>query len=411
MDRRVALLRIPSNLALLVGSLAVTLGVAELVLRAVVPSSKSYFTQVPGTDWTLTAAPDVLPGVEGDAHFRINDSGIRGRAFGADSTEFRMLAVGGSTTECTILDETEVWTHLLEVNLERTAEGRRIWVGNVALAGKSTRDHVLHLKYLLPQYPRIDVVLALVGANDLQVALWQGWSYRLPASVTEPAAEAERMAFAFQRRPVAIHVPTGYKSTHVAWYKATALWQVARRVNWTWHRHQTFKLPRLVPTLQAARLERYKTQDLIDSLPSLDAPLVEYRRNLNAMADIAIKAGVELVFITQPSAWRQDMPDAQQRLLYAGAMETTGRSDRSYYTTRALAVAMARYNATLLAVCHQRGLDCVDAAAAMPRDTTALYDDMHFNEHGARLFAGVLAEHFRRRPAFVGPLPRLHSGR
>lgn len=111
MDRRVALRRISSNLALLVGSLTVTLGLAELVLRLVIPPSRSYFTQVPGTDWTLTPAPDVLPGVEGDAHFRINDSGIRGRAFGADSTEFRMLAVGGSTTQCTVLDETEVWTH------------------------------------------------------------------------------------------------------------------------------------------------------------------------------------------------------------------------------------------------------------------------------------------------------------
>lgn len=73
---------------------------------------------------------------------------------------------------------------------------------------------------------------------------------------------------------------------------------------------------------------------------------------------------------------------------------------RWYYTTRALAEAMARYNAALLAVCQERALDCVDAAAAMPRDTTALYDNMLFNEHGARLLAGVLTEHFRHRPLF-----------
>ena len=39
----------------------------------------------------------------------------------------------------------------------------------------------------------------------------------------------------------------------------------------------------------------------------------------------------------------------------------------------------------------------------VPRDTTALYDDVHFNERGSRLLARVLAEHFRKGAPFRRP--------
>jgi hypothetical protein len=64
---------------------------------------------------------------------------------------------------------------------------------------------------------------------------------------------------------------------------------------------------------------------------------------------------------------------------------------------------MARYNETLLDVCRERGLDCVDAARLLPHDTTAMYDDVHFNEQGSRMLARVLVEHFRARPPFRRP--------
>jgi hypothetical protein len=115
------------------------------------------------------------------------------------------------------------------------------------------------------------------------------------------------------------------------------------------------------------------------------------------MADLAAAARVRLVFVTQPSAWRDGMSDAEERLLWFGWL---GRDGRSYFTTRALGRAMARYNGTLLEVCRERGLDCVDAARMIPRDTTALYDDVHFNDHGSLLCARVLVSHFRERPPF-----------
>jgi lysophospholipase L1-like esterase len=377
-------------------SAVVALGAAELALR-IMPPSRGYSTLPPGTEWTLTPLPGVIHGVEGVSHVRVNRFGVRGRLFGDDAAEYRILAVGGSTTLCRALDDTKVWTHLVEADLGRTVDGRAVWVGNVGRDGSTSRDHVLQVKYLLRQYPRVDAVVSLVGVNDLISALQQGWHYRLGAPVTESGAEHEQMQRAFAQLPGRLQDQAAYLTGPVPWYKATALWQLGRRAKRALGRGRAIALRNAgVRSLQTARLERQNAAPWIDSVPPLDAPLIEYRRNLNAMADLAAAAGARLVLVTQPSAWREGMSDVEERLMLMGSLA----GGRAYFTTRVLSGAMARYNATLLEVCRARGLECVDAAHLIPKDTTALYDDVHFNERGSRLLAEALAEHFRTRAPF-----------
>jgi len=339
--------------------------------------------------------------LDGVSHVRVNRFGVRGRKFGDDRAEYRILAVGGSTTLCRALDDSEVWTHLLEADLGRTVDGRQVWVGNVGRDGASARDHVLQLKYLLKEYPRMDVIVALVGVNDMMPALHQGWNYRLPAAVTEPDAEREEMPRAFASFPGRLQDQVSSGAGPVAWYKASALWQLARRTKQALGRRRAIRmgLAGQSPIIDARR-ERV-TATKIDSLPSLDAPVTEYARNLNAMVDLAVAAGVQLVFVTQPSVWRTGMSDVEERQLWLGLVVMDGVPGPAYFTTRVLARAMARYNQTLLDVCHERGLACVDAANLLPHDTTAMYDDVHFNEQGARLLERTLADHFRQHAPFV----------
>jgi hypothetical protein len=401
--RRIPLSRSLSHLSLAAASVILALGASELLLRSVVPPSRGYSTLPPGAAWTLIPEPDVLHGLEGVSHVRVNRFGVRGRAFGGDRSEYRILAVGGSTTLCRALDDTEVWTHLLEVDLGRTADGRQVWVGNVGRDGASARDHVLQLKYLLPQYPHMDVVVALVGVNDMMPTIHQGWHYRLPTAVTEPDAEREEMPRAFALFPARLQDGDPSGTRRVPWFKATALWQLARRAKQALASRRTIRMGLAGQSpIVNARLERL-TATKIDSLPSLDAPMIEYRRNLNAMADLAVAAGVRLVLVTQPSVWREGMSDAEEHQLWLGLVATDGASAPAYLTTRALRRAMARYNNTLLEVCRARELDCLDAANLLPHDTTAMYDDVHFNEQGSRLLARALAEHFRQRPPFLRP--------
>jgi lysophospholipase L1-like esterase len=401
--RRIRLSRLLANALLATASVILALGASELLLRGLVPPARHYSALPPGATWTLIPEPKVLHGLDGVSHVHVNRFGVRGRTFGDDRVEYRILAVGGSTTLCRALDDTEVWTHLLEVDLGRTLDERQVWVGNIGRDGASARDHVLQLKYLLRQYPRMDVVVALVGVNDMMPTLHQGWHYRLPAAVTEPDAERDEMSRAFALFPGRLPSRFGSGAGPLPWYKTTALWQLGRRAKEVVARRRPIRMGIAGQSpLEDARHAR-EAATKIDSLPSLDAPMTEYRRNLNAMADLSAAAGVRLVFVTQPSAWREALSPWEEHQLWLGLIEADGASAPAYFTTRALSRAMARYNAVLLQVCHQRNLDCLDAANLLPHDTAAMYDDVHFNEQGSRSLARVLAEHFRARPPFRRP--------
>src|SRR6185436_6887283 len=99
------------------------------------------------------------------------------------------------------------------------------WVGNVGRSGMTTRDNALHVKYIIRELPHMDAFVALVGANDFQLALQQGFGYRRPRPITDPSEEVARMPRAFEY--VAGRVEQ--RALGVSAFKATELWQLARR--------------------------------------------------------------------------------------------------------------------------------------------------------------------------------------
>ena len=74
-----------------------------------------------------------------------------------------------------------------------------------------------------------------------------------------------------------------------------------------------------------------------------------------------------------------------------------------YYSVDALATALGRYNETLLAVCATARIGCIDLDAKLPKDTTAFYDDVHFNEAGARQVAMRVVAHLLDTTTLVAP--------
>ena len=80
-----------------------------------------------------------------------------------------------------------------------------------------------------------------------------------------------------------------------------------------------------------------------------------------------------------------------------------GRND--YYAVEPLAQGMASFNETLIRICQERAVECVDLASALPKDATIFYDDAHFNENGARRVAEILAAYLGERPPFADGTP------
>jgi len=400
--------RLAANLALAATAIAAGLVVAEVALRLFAPESTGYFVFAPGYVSSGSPLTELMPGVKGEAEFRTNSYGIRGAELGPDGSEYRILALGGSTSQNVYLDQHESWPIMLGDLLGPTLDGRHTWSGSVGRSGATARTNSLQFKYLLPSLPPIDAAVMLLGVNDLAVALRQGWSYQAPPPLSDPEAEHLQMRQAFIRVPGTLRDQfTGYDEGRVPFYKRQSLWHLLR-----------LSRDALVAATGGARQDpfgwtlvdwrgnRAAASVVHDSLPPLEGPLAEYRGYLDSIVGMAEQYGTRLVLITQPVLWRADLSSREKALLWMGGMgDFQNVPGMEYYAPGPLAEAMAAYNDVMLSVCFERAVECVDLAAAVPADTSAFYDDVHPTERGSRLFAETVAAHFARSAPYSSEAP------
>lgn len=154
-----------SALALLL-LFAAGLVLSEVLLRVLWPAGDHYYIWPPGLSVTFRPNPAIVPGVAPEAHFHVNSRGALGEELSAQKTnEYRVLTIGGSTTQCIMLDQSKMWPALLERALARTAVGRRVRIDNLGRAGFNSRDHLGAMRLVVGQYDA-DAVVMLLGAND-----------------------------------------------------------------------------------------------------------------------------------------------------------------------------------------------------------------------------------------------------
>ncbi|MBK8341465.1 MAG: SGNH/GDSL hydrolase family protein [Flavobacteriales bacterium] len=144
-----------------------TLLAAEVLLRFVDP----FGIRVRGEHIELPANTDhtwensTLPDIDARIHMHRNGLGFRGAELPADTTgTLRIIAVGGSTTECQYLSDGQDWPALLADSIAQRFD--RSWTNNAGLDGHSTFGHAFLLRDLvLPLRPQ--VILLLIGANEV----------------------------------------------------------------------------------------------------------------------------------------------------------------------------------------------------------------------------------------------------
>lgn len=392
------------DVAILFVACLVALGVSEIALRLLIPDTEQYHVHRPGSSAGFLPDTSIIHGVRGPSVFRINDQGVRGRLLDPQAEEYRILTIGGSTTELLLMDEPRTWPAMVEQSLLETgAEGRRAWIGNVGKSGANARDHVLHTRYLLEQIPQIDAVIVLVGVNDLTLALAESETYiRLP-SLDDPEAKAAQLERAFSVRPGSISQPT-YSGSH-PWFKRTALYQVASRARVIIRGRLAASgavQDRVGESVARWRSHRSAAQGRLTELPDLGPALGRYRAYLESITDEAQAHGVRLIFMTQPALWREDLSQEEEGLLWMGGdspnfMEGPGAR---YYTAEALFAAMGAFNQVTLELCESRGVECIDLAARLPRTTEVFYDDVHFTDEGSRAVAEIVTGHLQANPPF-----------
>ena len=375
-------------------SCALGLAMVEIMLRTLAPTSEVYRIWPPFLQRNFFPDEARFPGVRGEARFRINSQGLRADEL-IQKHDFQVLAVGGSTTECLILDQNEAWPNLLQQYLDASWEVHNSWVGNAGRSGHSSREHLFQVPRLLEEYPQLDLMVILVGVNDLGLRLKLDDNYD-PYMLESEGIEEIMLPRAFSQFPLK------YRKD-LPFYKRTELYNRARTI-------KNFLFSQFFSSDQIQDAEfhvydrwrqlRKNARRIIKELPDLSAALDEYRRNLERIVSYAEEKGVKVLLVTQPSMWRSDLSAADRDLLWWGGIGDYRKdaNDRDYYSVSALADGMEQYNQVLLDLCHERHTECLDLARLLPRDRSVFVDGVHFNENGARLVARQIADRIIDNP-------------
>jgi lysophospholipase L1-like esterase len=391
------------RLALLAGSMALALALAELALRLFREHDRYY----PHHRSTVrTAYPDEadMPGVSGVSYFTTNSHGCRGPEYSGE--KHRLLTVGGSTTECVSLDDAEAWPALVMARVnERTGDPKRLWVTNAGVAGRNSRHHLAHAELLVPKIGRLDVVLVYCGLNDAGL-----WLY-LPtfdAGWRDDADEWERtVAQAFR--------VTNHTDPDAPWWKRLELWKTASVLKDAHRsRRQAFDRDRgavvqddrfrWLGEMRAHRARAEKRLVPRAKMETLPAALDSYADNLRRIAAAVRRAGSRPVFVAQAVDRLGELDEAGRKRLWMGHME-----GGAYVEEGQMADLVVAHNDRMRQVCQEIAVPFIDLPAALESERDLYYDGIHFNEKGARETARVVADALLERRLLEAEAPRAGS--
>jgi lysophospholipase L1-like esterase len=123
-----------------------------------------------------------------------------------------------------------------------------------------------------------------------------------------------------------------------------------------------------------------------------------FERYLRRLVRIAAHDGAAVVLVTQPSLYKPAMSDSEAHKLWLQRMMfvTEGRFGRKQYASPAsLARAMHAFNDVVRTVATSEHVVLADPDARLPKDLTHFTDDCHFTPTGSRLVAETIAEAIR----------------
>ncbi|MCI0697053.1 GDSL-type esterase/lipase family protein [candidate division KSB1 bacterium] len=331
--------------------------------------------------------PKLIRGVREQFRYSINRQGMRGDDYPENSSPYRILTMGGSTTICSFLDDAKAWPALVQKKLLRTTSGRTVWVGNIGKSGLTTRGHVLQMRYLTPQYPA-DAILVLTGINDLVRRIWDDEAY--DPHFLERAENANLLMFkTFSILPDSLY----------PFYKCFGFWKLARRTK-SYLKNYISEESLFAEIARSRDLLRYGRA--IDTLPNLKNALEEYAGNLVQIMQAARQQNFRLIMMTQPVWWNSGLTAAERAsLLPLGSIGYSAPSIKyDYYSVEIMAECMRMYNDKLVDTCRQFGVECIDLASCVPQTTQVFYDDCHFTEFGAELVADIVVDYLSEKPPF-----------
>jgi lysophospholipase L1-like esterase len=345
---------------------------SELYLRTVLMPPRDprqhVFLHQPLQRLRVVVSEDVPGLARRETLFTSSSLGLRGDELDLSRHDaLRVVTLGGSVTECMVLNDADAWPRRLQDELARRTQ-KPVWVGNAGRSGQMTLDYIAHALVLLPEF-NPDVVVIMPGGNDLQAIVEARY---FPMDLSNPGLLAKYTEKLYAAGDTDQLDPSYSAYIYDRWLNTAS-----------------FDLAPLYLKMKAARASAPKLAEIEDFDEALDI----YRSNLRALYAMLqrMRPPPRIVFVTHPFLWAQGMGKAEEAALWAGYTCMSCPTQR-FYTPEALASSLHAMNAELLEFCAERDLPCFDLEPKLEKTLVNFYDDAHLKEPGARRVAELLGE-------------------
>jgi len=369
--------------------------VAETALRLIL-LKKAYYLLPPDRSFVIKTRDAARFNIDDNPVITINSSGLRGPELPSAraKNDYIILFVGGSTTECGLLNEDNTWPALAAKSYNNSSLRKyNIIPENAGRAAHTTRNHIVLLEYLLPQIKPQGVVI-LCGGNDVGLILGKDYdpNYYLDSNTLEDIKMKTFWSFEAELNPA------------VPFYKRLMVWRFARKlkveyINLAALKESFLDAGSYIHLRGERRVKAYKTNNVLSDknfVKRLEDGLREYRRNIIQLINVCRRNNVRVIFMTQPTIYREGLSDGLKELLWLGkANFFSKKGELVYISEKDGAAVLNLYNNLLKEVCLKNNIECIDLAGIINKDTGNFYDDGHFNKTGAHKVSEVLGLYLR----------------
>jgi hypothetical protein len=284
--------------------------------------------------------------------YKKNNLGFRGAEAPADFQDWlTIIAIGGSTTECTSISEGKTWEDHLGHTLDQSMN--KTWVNNAGFDGHSTFGHQILLRDYI-QYLNPKVCLFLIGVNDV--------------NRSDPSADLN------------------FTKSQTSWIIPLAKYSKLANVILNLYRNHLTKEQGRPPGLSKPGSQYLYLSDSTIQKTLMDSKkfLENYGKRLNEIVRLCRSNKIEPIFITQPTMTGFGI-DSLTGFDFANCIITNKLNGKLHWDRLEL------YNDVTRRVGAETGTLVIDLAHKLPKNSAYFYDNLHYNNEGCIKVAEIVA--------------------
>jgi hypothetical protein len=298
--------------------------------------------------------------VDENVTYSKNNIGFRGEAFpGQTNDRITIFTVGGSTTECKLLSDSNTWTALLNEKMKPTCP--QIWMNNAGFDGHTTMGHIVLVKdYLLKLKP--SYIIFLTGANDIELN-------GLNVQERQTMKTIDFSSFRNFYLSLCNHSKAASLILNIYRFKLSSNKGLI-------HNDSNLSAP----------IKKMTKEDRTERLNLQGKYLDGYRSRLDTLINLCVTNHIKPILLTQPYLGGETIDPETGKYLgdfKAGAFNTASQAE-----------VLEKYN-DVVREFQAKGIRVIDLARMLPKNSIYYYDFIHFTNEGAQKVSDILYAELR----------------